>query len=64
MLLCGYDKDKNKISNTYYKIFSDIKIPEFINYEFTNVSNANLSNYKIEEETEYNKRIKYNKLFI
>ena len=61
MLVYGYGKDKNKISKTYYKIFSDIKIPEFIfiNFNIANASNSNLTNHKIEKETEYNKRIKY-----
>lgn len=32
----------------------------FIIFEFANASNANLANHEIEEEIEYNTRIKYN----
>ena len=50
------------INSDYYKIFSDIHLHNFIyiNFGFANASNANLANHEIEEEIEYNRRIKYN----
>ena len=64
---CGYDIDKIIINpNTYFKIFSNIVVPLiiFINFEFIDENEVNISNTLEEEKRNFEKRIVYNKQII
>ena len=60
--LCGYDKNKKIISKTYFKIFNRIEVPKFVfvNFEFIDENEYELSNNLEVEHLSFIKRIKYN----
>ena len=60
--LCGYDRDKKIISQTYFKIYNKIELPKFIfvNFEFTEENEYEIDNRLEEERLCFNKRIKNN----
>ena len=65
-LNCGYDEEKNIISQTFYKIYTERENPLFLFlvYEFLDENESGIINNLEEETRNFNNRIIYNKEII
>ena len=65
-LNCGYDEEKNIISQTFYKLYTERENPLFLFlvYEFLDENESGIINNLEEETRNFNNRIIYNKQII